>query len=1417
MNRMKLRVILAIVLSFVMMVQFCAFAEDSVTIKQVDAYKKADGTGALRFITEVTSEAINNVTSFGTWLVSGKYLEHLFDSDPSGDEKVKQLDSTTITNKVQNNARFQQDENGKYYFTADLMNIPAEYIGMQIYGKSYIKYNDSTTSTSGLASTNVNQIIPTASPDAPTVAPGSPTAAPGSPTPTQVPKKNNTPTYYTAPTAAPTAVPTAAPTPVPTPEPTPTPIPYASFDKVFPHTDTYLYRVGNANNVALSSLFAQAGSVAPTDVTVTITKIDGTAAGTYTKNSTTWNAGTVKFTGNGVVKTTIQDGSGTPTDLYLEVVDGKNVATSTISSSTSSLVLLNDVALSSSTSKTTFSGNKIYGNGFVLDATAGGAITANSDATKEHGIIEISSTTLDNLVIYGPAFTSYVGTYKSVGFASTVAVRGNSVISNCYITNASSPLKIMDNATIENTVLSGGVFANLELYGSSKTTLKDVTTINSAGLGIVFGSSSATDAKLTINGTLTQHNFISQNTSLSGDAAKTLKDKMFSSSYSQYQFTANGTKYINSGIISMGDYVQDGCIVDNRSNKRNYQGTAANVSILTQTVHGYVYTMTNADSSMLETSYTEPTYTPSAQRTHEPVITPIALGNQATEQDDTFCRKKNDGIEIQFLQGNTFTLDAAALRTVTKYGTHTITPTVTCTDGNGTSVPVTSGKITFEEAGDYTIYYNYSDSYIYNQNGTLSGQTVNYSEPVNVKVYVKKVGKTAVITASTTSETMIWGKAGGLGDVDYQPAAPIFTGMTITDYYDDGTAYTVLDGSNQTAFLNSILSVTADSDNKTGFTITLADGTTIAIKCGAPYNSGTLVFKKNSNKFYMCGSVAYNNATAATWNVTSYTYTGRNGVAVTYAKRSFTSTTSTSTVSLSNLSTNKFLIYKLNGGELNTATYTSTSPATLPTPTREGYVFKGWDTKEDGTGTRKQAGTSYSFSSTTTLYAQWIIPSTVTFNANGGTCATASATNETGDITLPDATNGSMTFEGWYDDPTGGNKIGKAGDTYDPTGDITLYAHWSNKLKVTFNANGGSSSDDEIFFEPSDTAITLPTATRTGYTFNGWYTATSGGTKAGNAGASYTPTANITLYAQWTVNTYTVTIKAGSNGSVSPTSVANVPYNTTVTESSNTLTINGIKVTATATDGYEFSSWSNKPSKITSNVTITANFTKKSGGCFAKGTQITMADGSTKAIENVAYGDRLLAWDFFGGSTVPSDLALIVNEGTEVFKVSNLSFTDGSTLRLIADHGLFDFDLNRFVYIDDTNCEEFVGHHFVKNDTNGGYELVTMVDAYVTTELTTAYSLTSAGTMNAFANNLLTVAPPEDFYNWIPMSGKLRYDTAQFEADVQKYGLYTYDDFKDYVTYEQYLAFNGPYLKVPVEKGIFTYDAIIELIDQYLK
>ena len=78
---------------------------------------------------------------------------------------------------------------------------------------------------------------------------------------------------------------------------------------------------------------------------------------------------------------------------------------------------------------------------------------------------------------------------------------------------------------------------------------------------------------------------------------------------------------------------------------------------------------------------------------------------------------------------------------------------------------------------------------------------------------------------------------------------------------------------------------------------------------------------------------------------------------------------------------------------------------------------------------------------------------------------------------------------------------------------VVLDAVTSSTCTVTYDANEGECGTTSETY--SGTQLTLPTPTRDGYTFTGWYDAATGGKLIGAAGAPYTPTEDITLYAQW--------------------------------------------------------------------------------------------------------------------------------------------------------------------------------------------------------------------------------------------------------------------------------------------------------------
>ena len=245
-----------------------------------------------------------------------------------------------------------------------------------------------------------------------------------------------------------------------------------------------------------------------------------------------------------------------------------------------------------------------------------------------------------------------------------------------------------------------------------------------------------------------------------------------------------------------------------------------------------------------------------------------------------------------------------------------------------------------------------------------------------------------------------------------------------------------------------------------------------------------------------------------------------------------------------------------------TATYNSAtlSPSTITNPTRAGYTFKGWYSGSGGTGSmvigtdgKLQANVSgytgangiWIATEIKTLYAKWT-PHTyyVKFNGNGSTSGSMS------DQTFTYGTAQTLTanafektgynFAGWATTANGNvvyldkqsvsNLTATNGET------INLYAKWEAKqITITWDPNGGSVTPTSSSYTYDGAAVTLPTPTRTGYTFNGWFTAASGGTKITEVGTTNKPTANVTYYAQWTHITYTV--KWSVDGSITTETV----------------------------------------------------------------------------------------------------------------------------------------------------------------------------------------------------------------------------------------------------------------------------------------
>lgn len=251
----------------------------------------------------------------------------------------------------------------------------------------------------------------------------------------------------------------------------------------------------------------------------------------------------------------------------------------------------------------------------------------------------------------------------------------------------------------------------------------------------------------------------------------------------------------------------------------------------------------------------------------------------------------------------------------------------------------------------------------------------------------------------------------------------------------------------------------------------------------------------------------------------------------------------------------------INGGKIyfDEACTIELSSSNFVAPTKDGYQFNCYTDSSgnhaiiDNDGTydaEDDQSQVFQYPYDLTFDAVWIKKVTITFDPGLG----GSVSPKTQEVlygrsygTLPTPTKSkvgyTVTFKGWFTASSGGNKVEET-TTVTNESDHTLYAQWEetvNSYKVTVDACGG-----EITFPNNSTWITtieknvgfrdiqygstynLPvTVTKSGYTFLGWYTAETGGSKVGSLDTMLTASEH-TLYAHWELKTVTVTVTGTS-------------------------------------------------------------------------------------------------------------------------------------------------------------------------------------------------------------------------------------------------------------------------------------------------
>jgi uncharacterized repeat protein (TIGR02543 family) len=335
------------------------------------------------------------------------------------------------------------------------------------------------------------------------------------------------------------------------------------------------------------------------------------------------------------------------------------------------------------------------------------------------------------------------------------------------------------------------------------------------------------------------------------------------------------------------------------------------------------------------------------------------------------------------------------------------------------------------------------------------------------------------------------------------------------------------------------------------------------------------------------------------------------------------------------------------GGSASVVATVGYAMPTATAPTRAGYTFGGYYTATNGAGTQYYTETmasaqNWDLSADTTLYAKWTVNSyTVTFDKQGGAGGndTVVATYDASMPTATAPTRTGYTFGGYYSATNGAGTQYYTGamagvGTWNVAVDTTLYAKWTaNSYTVTFNANGGGTPSPTNKVVSYDSAFgTLATVSRTGYNFNGWFTAASGGSQV-TSGSLNTVPANQTLYAQWTAITYVVSYDPnGATSGVEPsdqTKTYDVPL---------TLAINSGNLART---GYNFMGWNTATNGAGVDYDEGVSYTNNAAiVLYAKWTPITyvVSYNANSATSGTAPGNQSKVYDV--------NLTLALNSGS---------------------------------------------------------------------------------------------------------------------------------------------------------------------------
>ena len=242
-------------------------------------------------------------------------------------------------------------------------------------------------------------------------------------------------------------------------------------------------------------------------------------------------------------------------------------------------------------------------------------------------------------------------------------------------------------------------------------------------------------------------------------------------------------------------------------------------------------------------------------------------------------------------------------------------------------------------------------------------------------------------------------------------------------------------------------------------------------------------------------------------------------------------------------------------------------------------------------------------------------------------------------------------------------------------------------------------------------------------------------------------------------------------------------------------------------EGECINEWDFEKDTITADTTIYAKW--EPPACLARGTMITMADGSKKAIEDLYEGDLIRVFNHNTGEVSSAKIMDYWQYEEKKSGLITLHFTNDIDVNIVTGHSFYNKEENKYVLLNTCNVNEYIGKHFYNVDNNS-WE--TLLSATYSDEKVDTFFIATEGQFNTVAEGMLNV---EDgiYYvlrNTFDFDNNMKIDEMKKANDIECYGLFDGTDF-EYLTKEAFKKYGFANLKVALGKGIIT-DEFLDIL-----